>query len=112
MDPETARLRILAEVRRVPRGSVSSYGEIAERAGLPKRARLVAKVLSNHDGEEVPWHRIVRSDGRIAFKQRSAGRKEQTARLLAEGVVVKGGKVKLGSRRDASDLDAYLWKMD
>ena len=113
MDAETARLRILAEVRRVPAGSVSSYGEIARRAGLPNRARLVAKVLSGSDDDDLPWHRILRSDGRIAFPQRSAGRKEQTARLLAEGVAVKGGKVRAlrdARKRDESDLDAFLWK--
>ena len=114
MDADTARLRILAEVRRVPAGSVSSYGEIARRAGLPNRARLVAKVLAGNEDDDLPWHRILRSDGRIAFPQRSAGRKEQTARLEAEGVVVKGGKVRAAKtrKRDESDLDAFLWKPD
>jgi methylated-DNA-protein-cysteine methyltransferase-like protein len=112
MDAETARYAILAEVRRVPAGSVSSYGEIARRAGLPNRARLVARVLADNDDDDLPWHRILRADGRIAFPQRSAGRKEQTARLEAEGVVVKGGKVRAAAarKRDEDDLDAFLWK--
>ena len=50
MDADAARRKILAEVRRVPAGHVASYGEIARRAGLPGRARLVARVLSTHDG--------------------------------------------------------------
>lgn len=111
MDTDTARRRILDAIRRVPAGSVSSYGEIARRAGLPKRARLVAKVLASNDEDDLPWHRILRADGRIAFPQRSPGRREQTARLQAEGVVVRGGKVRI-DKRDESDLDAFLWKPD
>lgn len=111
MDADTARRKILAQVRRVPAGSTASYGEIARRAGLPNRARLVAKVLSGNDDDDLPWHRILRADGRIAFPQRSEGRREQTARLQAEGVVVKGGKVR-AAKRDDSDLDAFLWKPD
>jgi len=111
MDADAARLRILAEVRRVPAGRTASYGEIARRAGLPKRARLVAKILSSNDDAGLPWHRIVRADGRIAFPPRSAGYREQSARLKAEGVAVKSGRV-LQQRRDESDLDAFLWAPD
>ena len=112
MDADAARLRILAEVRRVPRGQVAAYGEIARRAGLPKRARLVAKILASNDDPGLPWHRIVRADGRIAFPPRSAGHREQSARLKAEGVAVKSGRVALPPRRDESDLDAFLWAPD
>jgi methylated-DNA-protein-cysteine methyltransferase-like protein len=109
MDADTARRKILAEVRRVPPGRVAGYGEIARRAGLPGRARLVARVLATHDEDDLPWHRILRSDGRIAFPPRSAGYREQAARLKAEGVKLKGGRV-LREKRDESDLDAFLWR--
>ena len=110
MDADTARRKILAEVRRVPPGRVASYGEIARRAGLPRRARLVARVLATHEEDDVPWHRIVRADGRIAFAPRSAGYREQAARLKAEGVKVRAGRVTV-EERDASDLDAFLWRV-
>lgn len=63
---------ILAAVRAVPRGQVSSYGAIARRAGLPRHARWVAQVLAASDDPQLPWHRIVRADGRIAFAPGSA----------------------------------------
>ena len=109
MDADTARRKILAEVRRVPPGQVAGYGQIARRAGLPGRARLVAKVLSTNEADDVPWHRIVRADGRIAFPPRSAGYREQSARLKAEGVKLRAGRVAI-EKRDESDLDALLWK--
>lgn len=109
MDADTARRKILAEVRRVPPGRVASYGEIARRAGLPKRARLVARVLATHEEDDLPWHRILRADGRIAFPPRSAGYREQSARLKAEGVKLRSGRV-LPEKRDESDLDAFLWR--
>jgi methylated-DNA-protein-cysteine methyltransferase related protein len=94
-------------IRAIPRGEVAAYGEVALRAGLPGRARLVARILAGDDGADLPWHRVLRSDGRIAFPEGSAGRDEQARRLRAEGVVVEGGRVRMASR--AQDLDASLW---
>ncbi len=100
--------RILAAIREVPRGAVAGYGQIARRAGLPGRARMVARLLSGNDDPDLPWHRILRSDGRIAFPPGSAGYREQVRRLLAEGVRVERGRVRM-PRGDAGDLDAALW---
>ena len=99
--------RILAAIRAVPRGRVASYGEIARRAGLPRRARLVARILSNNDDPDLPWHRILRADGRIAFPPGSRGYREQSARLKHEGVKLEKGRVRFAS--DPNDLDAMLW---
>ena len=104
-----ARQRILDAIRAVPSGSVAGYGHIARRAGLPGRARLVARVLRDHGDPDLPWHRIVRSDGRIAFPERSPGFREQSARLRAEGVVVVRGRVRMPV---ADTLDAALWGPD
>src|SRR5678815_2748906 len=76
--------RILAAVRAIPRGQVAGYGEVARRAGLPGRARLAARVLSQNEDRRLPWHRVLRSDGRIAFPEGSEGWHEQTARLRGE----------------------------
>ena len=75
--------RILAAIRAVPAGEVAGYGVIARRAGLPGRARLVARVLGQNEDPGLPWHRILRSDGRIAFPKDSPYFREQSQRLAA-----------------------------
>lgn len=102
-----ARERILAAIRAVPRGQVAGYGEIARRAGLPGRARLVARVLGQHEGPRVPWHRVVRSDGRIAFPPGHPQFDEQARRLAREGVTVDAGRVRRMPR--VRTLDEALW---
>lgn len=106
MSDPTPEARILGAIRAVPAGRVASYGEIARRAGLPRRARLVARVLANNDDPDLPWHRILRADGRIAFPPGSRGFREQGARLRREGVSVRKGKVKVVVEED---IDALLW---
>ena len=82
-DPHRA---ILSVVESIPRGRVSTYGLVAERAGLPRRARLVGRVLSQLSaGTSVPWHRVVGAGGRIAFAAGSRANREQRARLAREG---------------------------
>ena len=105
----TAIDRILAAVRAIPPGQVAGYGEVARRAGLPGRARLAARVLSDNTDPRLPWHRVLRSDGRIALPEGSAGFREQARRLRAEGVKVENGRVRMP--RAARDLDAELWAM-
>lgn len=99
--------RIMAAVRAIPRGEVAGYGEVARRAGLPGRARLVARLLSQNDDRELPWHRVLRSDGRIAFPEGSRGYREQSQRLRAEGVRVEAGRVR--GQRAAATLDEQMW---
>ena len=102
---------ILAAIRAVPRGQVAGYGMIARRAGLPGRARLVARVLGQNDDRTLPWHRILRSDGRIAFPPESPGFAEQSQRLRAEGVDVRNGRVRMpaGGLLAEGGLDAEVW---
>ena len=102
----SAEARILAAIRDVPYGQVAGYGQIAHRAGLPGRARLVARILSRGGNDGLPWHRVLRSDGRIAFPEGSRDFREQARRLRAEGVAVENGRVRMPA--DAS-LDAMLW---
>ena len=107
MPGKSAAEKILAAIRAVPRGQVAGYGEIARRAGLPGRARLVARVLSENDDPKLPWHRILRSDGRIAFPPDQAQFAEQQQRLRAEGVDVQNGRVR--GQRAAASMDELLW---
>ncbi|MCL6618539.1 MAG: MGMT family protein [Thermomonas hydrothermalis] len=101
--------RILAAVRAVPPGQVASYGVIASRAGLPGRARWVARVLASNDDPALPWHRIVRADGRIAFPPASPEFRTQCRRLRAEGVQVQQGRIRCPAGDDET-LDALLWR--
>ena len=103
---------ILRTIAAIPRGRVASYGEIAARAGLPRHARLVGRVLGDSDPAlKLPWQRVLRSDGRIAFPPGSRGHREQRQRLLSEGVMVVKGRVDLKRFGWQRDLDAELWRM-
>lgn len=110
MPSRSATTAIRRCILKIPKGRVASYGAIAARAGLPGRARMVGSVLrQTPDGVELPWHRVLRSDGRIAFEAGSAEFIEQTQRLRAEGVVVRNGRVDLGEHGTYGNLDALLW---
>ena len=110
LESGSAADRILAAIRAIPRGEVAGYGHVARRAGLPGRARLVARLLAGNEDATLPWHRVLRSDGRIAFPPGSKGYREQARRLRAEGVAVEKGRVRIQAV-DADDLDAALWRM-
>ncbi|GAB2505005.1 MGMT family protein [Pseudoxanthomonas sangjuensis] len=110
MDGKSSAERILAAVRAIPRGQVAGYGEVARRAGLPGRARLAARVLSENADPDLPWHRVLRSDGRIAFPEGSRGYREQAQRLRAEGVRVVKGRVQ--GRKAVATLDEQVWGFD
>jgi methylated-DNA-protein-cysteine methyltransferase related protein len=83
------RLRIEAAIRSIPRGKVSTYGAVARAAGLPRGARLVARVL--HRSFELPWQRVLGAGGEIKLRGDQAI--EQRLRLEAEGVRFRGRKV-------------------
>lgn len=107
---DDAHKRILDAIRAIPAGEVAGYGEVARRAGLPGRARLVARLLGQNEDPALPWHRVLRSDGRIAFPEGSRGFREQSQRLRGEGVRVEGGRVR--GQRAAATLDEQMWGME
>jgi len=103
-------LRIYAAVAAIPRGHVACYGEIAARAGLPRRARLAGRALRETPSDmELPWHRIVRADGRIAFPEGSRHFREQSRRLRAEGIEVRNARVRMSAHGLHHDLDREIW---
>jgi methylated-DNA-[protein]-cysteine S-methyltransferase len=80
------RLRVLAELARVPYGATTTYGELARRAGRPRAARAVGVVMNRNPIPIVlPCHRVVGSDGRLVGYGGGLDRKEQLLRL--EGVL-------------------------
>ena len=107
MADKSSAERILAAIRAIPRGQVAGYGEVAHRAGLPGRARLAARVVSENEDPSLPWHRVLRSDGRIAFAEGSVQFREQSQRLRAEGVMVVKGRVQ--KLKAARTVDEQVW---
>ncbi len=80
----------------IPAGKVIAYGQLAKLAGLPGAARLAGKVLCGlPENTELPWHRVVNSQGKISLPEGSPGHKEQKSRLEAEGVEFKNSKINL-----------------
>ncbi|MFT4655349.1 MAG: methylated-DNA-protein-cysteine methyltransferase-like protein [Kangiellaceae bacterium] len=101
--------RIWKTVNTIPSGKVSSYGQIADFAGLPGRARLVGKSLAYVPNTlNVNWHRVVCSDGQLAFTKSSEQALKQTGLLLAEGVVVINNRVKMKKFNWVPDLATML----
>ena len=81
-------------VARIPRGQVSSYGDVARAAGLPGRARLAGTALRlMPEDMNLPWHRVMGAGGRIVFPKSSRHFREQARLLRSEGVPVKDGRV-------------------
>jgi methylated-DNA-protein-cysteine methyltransferase-like protein len=103
--------RIWATVCDIPRGSVASYGQVAELAGLPRGARQVGYALRHLPGHrDVPWHRVLTASGRPAFEPGSRSWRRQVDRLAEEAVPVLKGKVDMKKYRWQPDLDELLWK--
>lgn len=91
---DDAKGRIWQVVHSVPTGRVTSYGRVAELAGLPRAARLVGRTLAQlPPGSALPWHRVVNSSGRISFPPGSSSHREQRERLLAEGIEFRGERI-------------------
>jgi methylated-DNA-protein-cysteine methyltransferase related protein len=80
--------RVLAVLRALVPGEVVSYGDVADDAGFPRRARAVGHLLAT-TAERLPWWRVVTSNGRLV----PGHEVEQSRRLRAERVVVRDGRV-------------------
>lgn len=92
---------VYAAVRRIPRGRVASYGQVAAVAGLPGHARLVGYALHASATDALPWHRVVNAQGRLSLARKdAAGGLTQRMRLLREGVAFDGrGRVRMERHR-------------
>lgn len=94
--------RIYEVVRKIPRGKVATYGQIAMMAGNPRWARVVGYALhSNPDPEHIPCFRVVNRFGGLAPAFAFGGEDEQARLLRAEGIEVRSD--------NTVDLEKYLW---
>jgi methylated-DNA-protein-cysteine methyltransferase-like protein len=105
--------KIWRTVQLIPQGKVASYGQIADFAGLPGLARLVGKSLGLAPQKmNLPWHRVLRSNGQLAFLLGSAQSQEQSGLLQQENVAVLNNRVKLSIFQWQPDLAEILWKLE
>jgi methylated-DNA-protein-cysteine methyltransferase related protein len=94
---------IYKTVRRIPRGRVATYGQVAELAGLEGQARQVGYALhALPTGSDVPWHRVINAHGEVS--PRSSGDSHELQRLLLEA---EGVDFDVRSRLD---LKRFRWR--
>ena len=86
--PRGTRDRIYAVVRRIPRGRVVTYGQVAELAGLPGHARQVGYALhALPAGSRIPWHRVINAAGAVSLRAAPGDEVTQRQLLESEGIV-------------------------
>ena len=100
---DAAAAAICAVIRRIPKGWVVTYGQVAAMAGLPRRARLVGSVLQNLDpASDIPWHRVVNAKGEVSYSlSRNGGDALQQRLLEKEGVEF--------DERNRFNLERFRW---
>jgi methylated-DNA-protein-cysteine methyltransferase-like protein len=96
--------KVIETIKKIPRGRVATYGQIAAMAGNPMAARQVVRALHTSSGKEkLPWHRVINKQGKISLRP-GEGYEEQRGMLEKEGVRIDDdGKI---------DLNRYLWSQD
>lgn len=100
-------------VKAIPAGRVASYGQIADLAGLPGRARLVGRSMGLiPDRESVPWYRVLRANGQLAGEPGSKFAQKQTALLQEEGVAVLKNRVNMDKFQWQPGLDDMLFRLN
>lgn len=109
---DNASMRIYDAVKKIPKGQVATYGQVAELAGDKKMARAVGNALHhNPDPKHIPCHRVVNSKGELSGAFAFGGEKEQENRLTGEGVLVENGRVDL-KKYGIKLFDAVVFDMD
>lgn len=93
--------RVKQIIKKIPRGKVATYGQIAAYAGNPRAARQVVWILnSSSRKDKLPWHRVINRNGKISLKA-NHGYEIQKVMLRKEGVKF--------DKNDMIDFERYLW---
>lgn len=102
MEEKNTFEKIYDVVRQIPRGTVATYGQVAELAGNRHWSRVVGYALhANPDPDGIPCYRVVNREGRVSEAFAFGGSNRQKQLLEQDGIPVNNGKV---------DLTEYQWK--
>jgi methylated-DNA-protein-cysteine methyltransferase-like protein len=100
LPPENFRQRIEELMEQVPRGKVTTYGDLAALAGSPAASRIVGGI-AHYGNSDLPWHRLVNRFGGLASGYHG-GREVQAQMLAAEGITCTNHIV--------DDFEVLRWK--
>ena len=79
--------KVYEVVKKIPKGKVLTYKEVARRAGNEKASRAVGNILNKNHNPKVPCHRVIRSDGKLGGYNKGVESKRKI--LLKEGIFLK-----------------------
>ena len=99
--------KVYGVIKRIPKGKVATYGQIAEYLGNKNLSRVVGNILHNNpDHANIPCHRVVNSNGKVATAFAFGGEKAQRALLEKEGIIFEqNGKI------DLKKFGVNLWSL-
>ena len=107
--PDKKIAKIWVVIQAIPKGTVASYGQVADLAGLPGRARLTARALRLAPNDmKLPWFRVLRSNGQLAPQVAQ----RQKALLKQEGILVSNNRVKLAQYQWQPSLTDILFILE
>ena len=99
---ETFHQRAVRVIKKIPKGRVATYGQVAALAGNPRAARMIARVLNSAwKKEKLPWHRLINREGKISLRE-GEGFEVQKGLLIGEGIKF--------DTNDNIDLEKYQWQ--
>lgn len=95
--------KVIGVVKKIPKGKVATYGQIAKLAGKPQGTRGVVWILSSSSASnDLPWHRVINAKGKISFPEMTEHWIRQKGLLEREGILFSEGRV--------VDLKKFQWK--
>ena len=101
--PKEIDQRIWQVVMLIPAGTVATYGDVAQQAGLPGAARRVGRALRGlPEDTRIPWHRVLNAQGRLVVPGGSDALQRQRLRLESEGVIFRSA--------NGVNLRQYRWQ--
>jgi len=93
--------KIYSVVRKIPKGRVATYGQVARLAGIPSQPRRVGYALGISDGKNIPWQRVVNAKGEVSGRSEPYAVGHQQGLLMEEGVEFNRGRIA---------LEKFQWK--
>lgn len=95
--------KVISTIKKIPKGKVATYSQIAKLAGNPQGTRGVVWILhSQSSSQDLPWHRVINAKGKISFPEMSSQELRQKTLLIKEGIEFKQGGI--------IDLKVYQWQ--